>query len=71
MTTAADLHPGATIRFIPANKKNRQTVTITKVEPIRGGAMIIGTRTVEAGTRYQRDRIVCLIANDDTAIEIL
>lgn len=60
-----------TIRFVPANKKNRQTITVTKVEPLRSGALILGTRKIEAGTRYERDRVVCLIANHDTAIEVL
>jgi hypothetical protein len=71
MTTAAELAPGMIVRFVPANKKNRQTVTISKVEQLRTGTLVLGTRKVEAGTRYERDRRVCLIANGDTAIEVL
>jgi hypothetical protein len=71
MATTADILPGMTIRLIPANKKNRQTITVTKVETLRTGALVLGTRKVEAGTRYERDRVVCVIVNNDTAVEVI
>ena len=69
--TVTEVQPGMTIRFVPANKKNRQTITVTKVEGLKRGALVLGTRKIEAGTRYERDRVVCVIADADTEIEVL
>lgn len=69
--TTAEVEPGMTIRFVPYNRKNRQTITVAKVEPLSFGKLIIGTRKIEEGTRYERNRIVCVILSNDTEIEVM